>query len=329
MKIFLTGGTGLLGNNVARLLSDRGDEVVALVRCEPSPAVFESLAVRTVRGDLSDAAAIDAAVADCDAVVHSAALIHLGWTCMEQSMRANRDGTATVADAAKRHGKRMVHIGTVNTIAVGAKRTPSDEETPLTARNAQVPCAYVESKRASVAEIEKRLLSGLDAVLVHPGFMLGPHDWKPSSGRMFLELAKRRPLVWPTGGCSVCDVRDVAGGVVSALDRGLKGRHYVMAGHNVTYRTLWSEIARRVGKRAPVLPVGPAIRLLAGVVGDTRTKLTGQETDINSAAIRMSSQFHWYRSDRAHRELGYDTRPLSQTLDDAADWIQSQFLRSH
>lgn len=328
MKVFLTGVTGLLGNNVARVLCDRGDDVIALARSEPAAETLEGVRLQLIRGDLTSTQVIDDAIASCDAVIHSAALIHLGWTRMRESMRINRGGTSVIARAALKHGKRMVHIGTVNTLALASDGIPSNEDTLITAVNAQVPCAYVASKRASVKAVMRRVPEGLDAVIVHPGFMLGPYDWKPSSGRMMLELGRGYKPVWPIGGCSVCDVRDVAQGVVAALDRGTVGRHYVLAGENMTYKHLWSEMATRMGRPKPVLPVGAGMRGFASAFGDLAARLTGKESDINSAGVKMSSQFHWHSSDRARAELGYSNRAVGETLDDAAAWIKDHFMQA-
>jgi dihydroflavonol-4-reductase len=337
MKVFLTGGTGLLGNNIARQLFERGDQIVALVRQVPADEVFGGINVEFVRGDLASQDVIDQAIARCDAVIHSAALIHIGWQLLDESMRANRDGTEVVAQAARKHGKTMVHVGTVNTLAMPPQRlfgssaggsfAVADERTPMTPETTQVPCSYVLSKRASVEVVQQQVAQGLDARIVHPGFMLGPWDWKPSSGRMMLELGQR-PYVpaCPTGGCSVCDVRDVAAGTLAALDRGQCGREYILAGENWTYRRLWQEMAIRMGRPAPVLPIGPLIRAAAVAYGNVARNFTGIETDVNSAALKMASQMLWFDSSRARSELGYVNRNLSQTLDDAARWIRDRFL---
>ncbi len=326
MKIFLTGGTGLLGNNIARELSQRGDQVIALVRSTPAAEVFEGLNVELVRGTLHDQQTIQDTIDRCDAVIHSAAMIHLGWHRMEESMRTNRDGTATVAEAALRRGCRMVHIGTVNTLALANGGKLANEETLITPATAQVPCAYVASKLASVEVVRQAISRGLDATCVHPGFMLGPWDWKPSSGRMLLELGRRYIPACPTGGCSICDVRDVAAGVVAALDRGQSGRHYIMAGENWRYRKLWGELARRMGRPAPIFPCGPLVRVGVAAYSLIKLRWTQLETDVNSASLKVSSQLHWYDSARARAELGYTNRDIHETLDDAAAWIRERFL---
>ncbi|MCO8121567.1 SDR family oxidoreductase [Stieleria sp. TO1_6] len=348
MRVFVTGGTGLLGNTVIRQLIEAGDEVVALVRSDPDPAVFDALDVELVHSELvsedlgsaqslsdpgqcdpvqSGPDLIDDSIANCDAVIHAAAMIHLGWTQLDQSIHVNEGGTRRIVDACLRHGKKLIWVGSVNTIAVGSPQTLADETTPLEHAGGQVECSYVQSKRKSVAVVRQAVQDGLDAVIVHPGFMLGPWDWKPSSGRMMLEVGKSWKPISPSGGCSLCDSRDVATGTIAALKKSTaSGREYILAGHNWTYQRLWTEMATRMGTRPPLRPAGPGLEYLAGLAGDVWTRLSGKEPDVNSAGVTMSGQYHWYTSKRAQQELGYQTRAAEQTLDAAADWIRNRFI---
>ena len=330
MIVLVTGGTGLLGNNVLRRLDSLGHECLALVRQPPANGVFDGIDVESVFGSLDDREVIHKAVARCDAVIHSAGLIHIGWKQLEESMRVNRDGTRTIVEAAIAHRRKLVHVGTVDTLSLGAPNRPASETTAVAlpgTPGGKVPCSYVLSKRAGVDVVRQGVSEGLRAAIVHPGFMLGPWDWKPSSGRMAVEVGRRwRPLC-PSGGCSVCDVRDVADATIAALDQGGDdGRQFILAGENWTYRRLWQELARRMGRRGPLMKLGPAARWMAGLVTDCIATATGNETDINSAAIRMSSDFHYYDSSRATAELGYHRRPIEETLDDAVRWLKNQHL---
>lgn len=328
MRIFVTGGTGLLGNNLLRKLQEAGHETLALVRSEPDPAVFEGIKTDFARGDLGDVEVIDAAVAECDAVIHSAALLYIGWTRLEESMRINRDGTRIIAEACWKHDRKLVHVGTVNVLAIGSRDKPADEETPLDNEGGQVPCSYVVSKRAGCDEVRRLVDKGLRAAIVHPGYMLGPWDWKPSSGRMMLELSRGWVPFFPAGGCSICDPRDVAEGTIAALEKGGdSGRDYILAGENWTYKKLWAEMAQRMGKSAPVMPIGPLMRWFAGWSGDWVGAMIGWEGDINSAGMRITSDFHWHDSSRARAELGYQTRDPAESLDALEKWIREHHLR--
>ncbi|WP_442506839.1 NAD-dependent epimerase/dehydratase family protein [Novipirellula sp. SH528] len=330
MRVFVTGGTGLLGNTVLRQLEASGHQTVALVRGEPNREIFSGLSIEFLRGDLRDTDTIHRGVADCDAVIHSAGLIHLGWTRLHESMQVNRDGTAVIAEACRKYDRKLVHVGTVDTLAIGSREAIVNESTPITSANDQIPCSYVQSKRAGVAEVLAQVELGLRAAIVHPGFMLGPWDWKPSSGRMLIEVGRAWKPLAPSGGCSLCDSRDVAEGTIAAIERGGDdGRQFILSGDNVTYFQLWKEIAKRMNSRAPLMPTGPAGLWLAGKLGDAFSLVSGKEGDLNSAVVQMSRMFHWYDSTRAKTELGYTHRDQYETLDDAVAWIQDHHLNCH
>ncbi len=318
MTILVTGATGLVGNNVVRLLLERGQRVRVLVRESADPRPLEGLDVERAPGDVRDAESVARACRDVQGVVHAAGHIHLGWTKLERARAINAVGTRNVAQAARQAAARMVHVSTSNVMGLGSRDAPADEDTPPVGL---VPCTYVvtkqEAERAVLDEIER----GLAAAIVNPGYMLGPWDWKPSSGRMLLAVAKRFTPVAPRGGTSVCDVRDVADAILAALERGEPGRRYLLCGENMTYFELWQRMAKVSGARAPVIPAGPLVRVIGGWIGDARARLTGREGDLNSAGIAMSGQFHHYRSDRAQRELGYQNRPADETIAAAWEWL--------
>ncbi|MFK8110591.1 MAG: NAD-dependent epimerase/dehydratase family protein [Rubripirellula sp.] len=325
MRIFVTGGTGLLGNTILRQLSGH-HQLLSLVRGEPATEVFDGIDTDFVSGDLSDGNVIDAAVAECDAVIHSAGLIHIGWQRMAESMQVNCDGTRVVARACLEHQRKLVHVGTVNALAIGTKQGPSNEETPQDHAGGQIPCSYVVSKRAGVQEVLDLVKQGLRAVIVHPGFMLGPWDWKPSSGRMMLEVGRGWKPIAPSGGCCVCDSRDVAAGTIAALEAEVEnGREFILGGENWKYVDLWAEMAKRMGTRPPLMPAGPAQRWIGAIAGDLWTKIAG-EGDLNSAGVKMSSIYHWHDSSRAIAELGYQHRDAQESLDDCAKWIKKHHL---
>ena len=326
MRVFVTGGTGLLGNAVLRELNAAGHDSVALVRSPYNSVVFDGIDTQLVSGDVLDRDLITKVVKDCDAVIHAAGLIHLGWKRLQESMRVNGEGTEIMVDACLQHSCKLIHVGTVNAIAVGTREQPADESTPCDNAGGQIPCSYVLSKRAGVEAVKKGVEHGLQAVILAPGFMLGPWDWKPSSGRMMLALSKGWKAIAPSGGCSVCDVRDVATATIAAVEKDLlSGREFILAGENMTYKQLWAGMAERFGQRPPLIKAGPLQRMVAAALGDVIGCLY-REPDFNSAAMRMSAQYHWYDSSRAEQELGYKLRPVDQTLDDAAAWLREKHM---
>jgi dihydroflavonol-4-reductase len=324
-RIFVTGGTGLLGNCIVRVLLERGMQVRVLCRKQTPRTPFEDLDVEVVEGELEQFDVLQAAVADCQAVIHSAAMIHIGWGKLEASRRINVQGTDHLVRACLASQARLLHISTVDTLPSAVDREHPISET-MRQGLAKPQCTYVVSKSESEQVVERGFEQGLDGSILHPGFMLGPFDWKPSSGRMMLEV-NRAPLVAsPPGGCSVCDARDVAAAVVNAIDRAGRGEHYILAGENMSYRELWIQMLRTTGRRRHVYRLGKRLRWIGrGIDLCNRMGLT-PEGDVNGASILMGSIFHYYDSGKAERELGYHRRPLEETLGDAWTWLSQRFL---
>jgi dihydroflavonol-4-reductase len=209
-------------------------------------------------------------------------------------------------------------VSSVNALGLGALMRPADEESALAGI---VECPYVvtkrEAERVVLAEVER----GLAATIVNPGFMLGPWDWKPSSGKMLLAVTKFAPLA-PLGAASFCDVRDVAAGAIAAARRGASGQRYILAGHNLSYWNAWKQMAGLVGKRGPLLPMGPLFRAASLPVLEIHRRVTRREGDANAATLMMGRQEHCFSSARAERELGYRIRPLAETMGDTLAWFR-------
>ena len=185
-------------------------------------------------------------------------------------------------------------------------------------------CPYVVTKRQAEEAVLRECDLGLDGVIVNPVFMLGPWDWKPSSGRMLVEVASGKGLFAPPGGNYFVDVRDVAAGILSAMGRGRTGRRYILGGHPFSYLDAWKIFARTGGRIQPLGTFGPAVLRVAGLCGDLAAFLSRREPVVNSAAVTMSMLPHHFSCQRAKRELGYTYRPLEDTVQDTWDWFVSQ-----
>ena len=212
----------------------------------------------------------------------------------------------------------MVYVSSVNALGVASIEQPGTEEW-VAGQNP--PCPYVLSKQAGERAVMAEVEQGLHAVCVYPGFMLGPWDWKPSSGKMLLEVARRFTPFAPVGGFSICDVRDVGAGVLAAMEQGPAGRKYVLAGHNMSYLDAWKRFAKVSGGSQPLCRAGPLMRIIAGKSGDLIGRFTRREPDVNSAAVKLSDRFHCFSSQRAEEELGYSVRPADESIQDAWQWF--------
>lgn len=324
MLILVTGATGLLGNNLVRLLLARGDQVRVLTRASADPRPLAGLAVEAVEGDIRDEASVVKACAGVEGVIHSAGYVHIGLSNADLYRAINVEGTRHIAKAAREAGARMVHVSSVDALGLGSFEKPADEETPPEGLY-EIP--YVLTKREAETIIQEEITRGLNATIVNPGYMLGPWDWKPSSGRLLLNVASRWVPMAPVGGNNFVDVRDVAAGVLTALERGAIGRRYILGGDNLDYFAAFQYFAELGGRWKPWGRMGPMVRWCAATFGDLWYRITGHEPEINSGAIYSSMLPHYFTSGRAERELGYVHRPFAEAAKAAWEWFGEKGYR--
>lgn len=320
-RILVTGATGLLGNNISRLAASLAVHTTTLARSPKSHPSLCELNSEHIQADITDDNLSDLLPeAGFDAVIHAAAKIHIGWKNLEDSLKVNEQGTRRLFEWARKTNTRVVHVSTVNCLPLGSRDLPANERST---GGIQTPSSYVVSKQAAQRVCNEAIERGDDCYAVYPGFMLGPYDWQMSSGKMIAALQTFRPWA-PAGGCSVCDPRDVANAILSIALNGAPSRHYILAGQNVTYLELWSQIAKQLGTRPPVIAMRKPAQVVAKFLADVSNRFRSQESDFNSAVIEMAQQFHFYDSGLAETELGYVARPYAESLRDAVDWLRSR-----
>lgn len=316
----VTGGTGLVGNNVVRALLAAGAQVRVLSR-RPPRREFAGLAVEEVSGDLDDAASLRRAFEGAECVVHAAAMVEIRYGGRAEMEAVNVRGTEAVV-AALPPGARLVHVSTVDALGMRTREAPADETCAPAAHEGGVP--YVDTKRLADRVVQER---APNAVIVYPTYMIGPWDWRPSSGKMLLEIGSGKGLLAPPGGNNFVDVRDVAAGILAAAAARAGGR-WILGGENLSYREAWARMAAVTGARPPLgeLPRWAAGAAAAGF--DLARAVGLPEGEINAAAIRMSTAPHYFSPAKAIAELGMPQTPLDTALADAWAWFGEHGMRA-
>ena len=153
--------------------------------------------------------------------------------------------------------------------------------------------------------------AALDVVVVNPGYMFGPHDTRPSSGKLLLDFARGRIPGTTPGVNSFVDARDVARGMIAAWHEGGSGERYILGGHNLSYGQLFALVGAQIGRRPPRLAVPRAVASAIGRVGDLQASVSGREPLLTSAAVAWSfcDRFR-VSSSKAQAKLGYTIAPL-------------------
>ena len=316
MRVFLTGGTGFIGGEVARLLRERGDEVRALVRTPAKATALRDLGCELVEGDLSDEDALRVALKGVDAVIHGAAVYEVGVapSRREVLVDANVRGTERVLGAALAAGvRRAVYVSTVAVFGNTGGQV-ADEE--WVRREGQgFTSVYEQTKVQAHARAQEICAQGLPLVTVQPGVVYGPGDTSEVGGLFDRLLAGKLPLLpFPDLGVTPVHRDDVAAGILLALDKGAAGSSYVLAGEPTRMRDLVAELARVAGKRAPRGSLPTVLIKGLAPFGRVVGPLLGFPPNIRELVASSDGVTFWARSDKAQAELGWVYRPLAEGL---------------
>ena len=324
MRALVTGATGFVGSAVARALAGAGWEVRALVRASSDRRNLQHLAVDPVVGDLADGAALDYALADCQALFHLAADYRLGVLEPEQLYRTNVEGTRNILAAARRAGvARVVHTSSVATIGLPADGSPGTETTAVAL--ADMIGHYKRSKYLAEQLACAATESGMSVVIVNPSTPIGPGDVKPTpTGRIVVDAACGRMPAYLDTGLNIVHVDDVAAGHLLAFQHGRAGERYILGGQDMSLREILAGIAVLVGRRAPRIRLPYAAVLPVAYACEALAKITGGTTQITLEGVRMARKRMFFSSAKAARELGYRWRAPAEAFQDAVRWFREQ-----
>ena len=323
MKVLLTGGTGMMGSNLAHGLVAAGHDLRCLVITGDPAELLADVTCEQVSGDLGDPESLTAAVEGCEAVVHTAGVVTYWNRKASQLWTVNVEGTRAMLDASARAGvRRFLLTSSIAALGYVEGDGLGDETTPYNWGPHGVP--YCDAKRRS----EDLVLSEtrFEALAVNPGIVFGPRDLRVSASRMLVQSRRGGPPVAPPGQTTVCTARDMVAGHVAALERGRAGERYVLGGHTLSFLTLFGRIAPVVGGRAPTRVASRSALVAFGWLKECGGLLTGREPDFTRQLAQLSSRNRQYSHAKAAEELGFTVSELEPCLERTWAWLKDRAL---
>jgi len=305
MRYFITGGTSSIGRVLVREIALAGNQVTVLVRPTSDLTGLRLPGVRFVRGDVISLEDVRRGMVGCSRVCHLAAIV--GHQVPEAVWwQVNRDGSENVLKAAAIQGvESFVQVSTLSVLGPTAPGEIGDE-TRLPDPEHYFNL-YQRTKRAADDIAREYYGCGLNVKIVYPAFGYGC-SWAGShptlTDQTLLRMAHGKPIAIMGSGKNrfcVAYYKDTARGIILAHEVGKAGEDYILGGENLSFREIWSEIAKILGRKPPNLriPIG-LLRLISNV-----SMLISGKSLFPPEFFELISLNWAFSSEKAERELGW------------------------
>lgn len=322
----VTGAEGHVGNTVIRRLVQIGKNVRGLVLPGASNGALKGVAVKLYKGNLLIPETLDP-LFETDTpeqvkVIHTAGIVSIASRYRQDVFDVNVMGTKNLINCCRRHGvRRILYTSSVHAIPEKPKGEVIAEPSSLAPK--LVEGLYAKTKaRATQFVLQSRRI-GLEPVVVYPSGILGPGDYGHGHlTQLVRDYLSGRLFACVKGGYDFVDVRDVAEGIVKAVDAAPAGEGYVLSGHYCAVQELLRLLHQISGQREvkTVLPLWFAKG--TAPLSEMYYRLRHQPPLYTRYSLFTLGTNACFSHKKATEQFGYKSRPLFETLKDTVKWLR-------
>jgi nucleoside-diphosphate-sugar epimerase len=331
--ILLTGATGLVGSHILYSLTKQGEQVRATCRRQSTIGEVEKLfrfyekggadellrQVEWVEADLTDYYSLEEALEGVQYVIHAAAMVSFNPKEARKMLKVNADGTANLVNACIENKiEKFCFVSSISSLGRHPEGKEVDEQVEWQPDDNR--SAYSHSKFRAEMEVWRASKEGLPVIIVNPSVIIGPVDWKRSSGRLFYSVRKGMPF-YTTGVTGFVDVRDVAEAVSLLIRSDVVNERFILNGENMSFKDFFSLVARALNKRAPFLKAGYVLTEMGWRINHTLCAFFGKAPAITKDTARAAHSRAYYSNRKFSEKFNFSFRTVDTSVKDTARWF--------
>ena len=326
----VTGAAGFLGNNIVRKLAENPEnEIRALLLPNEKTDSLEGLKCKIFIGDVRKQDSLNA-IFEIDEsnteiyVIHCAGIVYIKSKYNPLVYEVNVNGTKNIVAKVLETNARLVYVSSVHAITEKPKGETITEIKDFD--SSKVKGQYAKTK----AEAAKYVLQmvenkGLDACIVHPSGMIGPNDFSNGhTTQLMIDFVNGGLVASVNGGYDFADVRDVAGGIISACNKGKRGECYILSNRNIEIKELLDVVSEVTNSKKikTILPMWLA--KLTAPLAELYYAILKQPPLYTKYSLYTLTSNSNFSNNKAKKELGYTNRALRETVADTIKWLREQ-----
>ncbi len=304
-QVFVTGGSGFVGQNLIPMLIEQGYNVKALARSTQALQKVERLGATGIKGDLTGAQQLTQGVAGCETVFHLAGSVNF-FESGKELKKLHVDATERLLSVAKDAGvQKFIYLGASSVIMNGKPIVNADES--FVSNN--IIDGYSRTKLQAENLVLKAATAAFQTVSIRPPMIWGKGDNTVLPG--VVDAIKKGQMQLIESGkhrLSTAHVLNVCHALILADKREQSGKAYFITdGENTLFKEFMTKYVATQGVTLPdkAVSLGMA-KFMASVMEFTwRTfKLKGQPPLYKALVNTLGLEFI-LNDGRARKELGY------------------------
>jgi dihydroflavonol-4-reductase len=321
----VTGGAGFIGSHLVQQLLSAGETVRVL---EYPTAVVSHLpleCIELVQADIRDSGAMRNAARGCERVYHLAADPNLWRRNRHEFDEINHVGTLNVMRAALDSGvNRALYVSTESILTSDQSNGGAVESARF--REEDMIGPYCLSKFRAEQAVFQLAETGAPVIVCSPTLPIGPGDRNQTPPtRLSVAFCQGKIPAYLDCQLNLIDVRDVADGLIRAMQRGRPSVRYLLGGYN--YRLIeWLQLLSDIVNRpAPQWTIPYSAALAIGWFSELWADHISHRMPMATVTgVRLTRRLMHFDPSETFEELGFKPRPIEESARDAVQWYRQQ-----
>ncbi|MET4080546.1 dihydroflavonol-4-reductase [Pedobacter sp. UYP30] len=318
--ILVTGGTGFLGSELIKQLTDANQPVRAIKRATSTipKILLNQPLIEWQNADINEPATLADVFQNITKVYHCAAFVSLSGSDKKKLYHVNIDGTSNVINLCQEYKCRLLHVSSV--AALGDAREDAEiNEDDYWEYNASAQ-PYGLSKYEGEMEVWRGIAEGLNAVIVNPSVIIGESVGFEGSGAIF-KMIKDGFKFYTDGATGLVDVKDVAKAMILLMESQFSGERFIISSENYTYKDLFGAIADGFGLSRPKIEAKSWMLGIAWRALKVGALLTGKTPAITKDTAKSSITNSYYCNEKISNAINIKFKPVLASIKDITNYL--------
>jgi dihydroflavonol-4-reductase len=171
---------------------------------------------------------------------------------------------------------------------------------------------YIQTKRMAEKMVMEANGPHLETITLNPSIMISIPDRELTKGDL-KKIPRLMPIYFDFG-LNLVETDDVITGIIASIDKGTPGQRYLLTGDNIDTDRAVSLAIKYLNIGRPFLKIPRWLLFPGAWIVEMRAKFRKKRPSFHRGLAKLAYYRFYYSNEKAKRELGYNPKPLEDTV---------------